>query len=237
MNIPYYLQDLMVGPEPDHKYGRVQARGSLVERNILDRMVQRGTGISREDMQATLDLYTKVVSDSIGDGYNVITRLVNFKPGLKGVFNGATDPFDPSRHHFRAALSEGTDLRDKMRGSSGERLIMPLPAPFLIQYTDYGSHTTDSILTPGNIGEINGQALKYDPENEEEGIFLINEGGSGATRVSDISILTEGRLMFMVPHGLEPGDYTMEVRRSYTNEASIRTGTLHHTLTVSAKKA
>ncbi len=232
MNIPYYLQDLPIGPEPEHKVGKVQARGSLVESNVLDRMVQRGTGISREDMQATLDLYTKVVSDSLGDGYNVITRLANYRPGLKGVFNGATDPFDPKRHHFRASLSEGTDLRNKMRTASGERLVVPLPAPFLIQYMDYGSHTVDSILTPDNIGEINGQALKYDPANEDEGIFLVPEAGGDPIKVSTVSILTEGRLMFMVPSDLAVGEYIMEVRRGYTNEASIRTGTLHHTLTV-----
>ncbi|NER13502.1 DUF4469 domain-containing protein [Leptobacterium flavescens] len=232
MNIPYYLVDLAIGPEPDHKAGKIQARGSLSERNILDRMVQRGTGISREDMQATLDLFTKVVSDGLAEGWAVNTRLTNYRPGIKGIFNGATDPFDPSRHHFRAALSEGADLKKKMREASGERVTVPLPAPFLIQYTDYGSHTTDSILTPDNIGEINGQALKYDAANEEEGIFLVPEASGDAIRVSTVSILTEGRLMFMVPSTLSVGEYIMEVRRGYTNQASIRIGTLHHTLTV-----
>ncbi|NER13384.1 DUF4469 domain-containing protein [Leptobacterium flavescens] len=232
MNIPYYLQDLPIGPEPDHKIGRIQVRGSFSEQNLLDRMTQRGTGISREDMQATLDLFTKVVVDSLTEGWAINTRLANYKPGIKGIFNGATDPFDPGRHHFRATLSEGVELKNKMRVASGERVTVPLPAPFLIQYTDYGSHTVDSTLTPGNIGEINGQALKYNPENENEGVFLIPEAGGDATRVESVSILTEGRLMFMVPTSLAAGEYIMEVRKAYTNEASIRTGTLHHTLVV-----
>ncbi|WP_430968556.1 DNA-binding domain-containing protein [Spongiimicrobium sp. 2-473A-2-J] len=232
MNIPYYLQDLPIGPEPGHKVGKVHTRGSLLEKNLLDRMAKRGTGISRQDMQATLALLTQEIADALADGWAINTPRANYVPSIKGVFNGNTDPFDPKRHHFRAAVSEGTIVKRRMRHAIGERISIPLPVPLLIQYTDHGSHTADSVLTPDNIGEINGQALKYDLANEEEGIFLVPENGGQATKVTSVSIHTEGRLMFMVPPSLTVGEYIIEVRRSYTKQTQTRIGTLHHTLTV-----
>ncbi len=232
MNIPYYLQDLSIGPEGDHKIGRIQARGALSERNLLDRMANRGSGIGREDMRATMDLLAREIANALAEGYTVNTRIANYRPSLRGVFNSATDPFDHARHHFRATLSEGTELKKKMRAASGERITVPLPAPFPVQYTDHGSHTVDNLLTPDNIGEISGRGLKFDIANGDEGIFLVPEDGGGATKIGSVSIFTEGRLMFMVPAGLAAGEYRMEVRRAYTREGSIRAGRLHHILTV-----
>ncbi len=232
MDIPYYLQDLHVGPDQDQKVGKVQPRGSLNEEDLLNRMDKRGTGISWEDMQATLNLLTQEVSDALADGYTVNMRLANYRPGLKGVFSNATDAFDASRHYFRASISEGVVLKKKMREASGERVTVPLRAPRPIQYEDHGSETIDSVLTPESIGEINGEELKYDSSNDSEGIYFIATESGEATKVETVSILTDGRLMFMVPPSLDKGQYTLEVRRAYTNEGTIRIGTFHHSLTV-----
>ncbi len=232
MNILYYLQDLVIGPESELKVGRVQTRGSLTERNLLDRMANRGTGISREDMHATLELLTQEIMDALVNGWAVNTRLANYRPGIKGTFVNATDPFDPKRHRFRAATRPGNELKKKMGEASGERITIPPPAPFPSQYIDHGSDTTDNVLTPDNIGELTGRELKYDVTNTEEGIFLVPEDGGETTKVATVSILTDSRLMFKVPSTLAAGEYTMEVRRGYTKETSIRTGTLRHTLSV-----
>lgn len=230
--IPYALQDLPITPDPNDKSGRVLVRGSLTEDDILQRMLKRGTGISQEDMQATLDLFTKEISDSLTDGWNINTRIANFKPGIKGVFISATDPFDRSRHHFRASLSEGVTLKKKMRNAKGERISNSLPLPAMIQFMDYASRTTDSILTPGNIGELVGEELKFNSKNPAEGIFFINETENTVTKVDTISILTEGKLMFQVPANLTIGEYRLEVRRAYTNQNTIRTGTLTDSLSI-----
>ncbi len=232
MSILYYLQDLPITPDPNDRSGRVKARGSLNESDVLDRMIKRGTGISREDMQATLDLFTEETGDLVAEGWNVNTRLANFRPGVRGVFSSATDPFDHRRHHFQASISEGVVLKKKMRETSGERITAPKPIPGIIEFMDHGSRMVSGSLTPGSIGELTGEALKFNLENKKEGIFFVNKADNVTTKATVISILTEGKLMFQIPAGLTPGSYRLEVRRAYTNEKTIRAGVLSDTLIV-----
>ncbi len=232
MNILYYLQNLPNGPEKGHRTGRVRARGSLDERSILDRMVSRGTGIGRGDMLAILELFTQEIADALADGWAVNTRLARYRPDIKGLFTSTTDPFDRRRHHFRAVLSEGQELKRIMREATGERINVPAPVPHLIQYMDHGSHMPDGPLTPGGTGELTGQGLKYDGANAMEGLFLIHEADSEFIKIRSVSVVTEGRLVFKVPSHLAPGEYILCMRRSYANGANLRAGRLHTTLTV-----
>lgn len=233
MPIPYHLQDLPITPDPNDKSGRVELRGTLDESALLPEMLKRGTGLSKQEILAVIDLYTDVVSDLVQEGFAVNTRLANFRPGIKGMFRSATDPFDPARHQFRASISEGLTLKKKMREATGERKAASVPAPVIIEYFDHATSTANGALTQGGIGEIIGQELKFDPARAGEGIFFINEADTSETGVQMLSVRTEGTLMFLVPAELTAGEYILEVRRSYTSPADIRIGRFAETLTVS----
>ena len=234
MNIPYHLKNLHLTGNAKDKSGQVDQRGTLDESDITNRMLKRGTGLTRQEILGVLDLYTDVVSDQVQIGFAVKTRLANFRPGIRGVFNSATDPFDPERHFFRASISEGIDLKKKMRAATGERLTASKPKPTVIEYNDHGSSKTDDKLTPGSIGELNGENLKFDQSKGVEGIFLISAKDGAETRATVLSLHTEGRLMFLVPDELAAGKYALEVRRAYTSPADIRIGRLNNTLRVTA---
>ena len=232
MNILYHLQNLHITGNNSDKSGRVDPRGTLDESDISNEMLKRGTGLTKQEILGVIDLYTDVLSDQVRAGFAVNTRLANFRPGIKGVFGSATDPFDPERHFFRASITEGVNLKKKMRTATGERTTSAAPKPFIIEYNDHGSSQTDQALTPGSIGEINGQNLKFDPQKETEGIFFVNQEDGSQTRVQVLSLHTESRLMLLVPDELTAGEYKLEVRRAYTRPTDIRTGRLNAILSV-----
>ena len=234
MNIPYHLKNLYITGTRGDKSGRVDQRGTLDENDISDKMLKRGTGLTKQEILGVIDLYTDVVSDQVQSGFAVNTRLANFRPSIKGIFNSATDPFDPERHTFQASISEGIDLRKKMRAATGERHTASAPKPAIVEYQDHGSSRTDERLTPGSIGEINGENLKFDQRKDAEGIFFINKEDGVETRAEVLSVHTEGRLMFLVPEGLAAGKYKLEVRRAYTSPADIRKDNLNKELSVIA---
>ena len=234
MNIQYHLTNLYITGSSD-KSGNVDSRGKLDENDIINKMLKRGTGLTKQEILGVIDLYTDVVSDQVQTGFNVNTRLTNFRPSMKGVFSSATDPFDPERHFFRASITEGIDLKKKMRAATGERLTASTPKPTIIEYKDHGSSKKDKILTPGSIGEIKGDHLKFDQSKDAEGIFFINTKDSVTTRAQVLSLHTESRLMFLVPDVLTAGNYKLEVRSAYTSPQDIRTDQLKATLSVTAK--
>jgi hypothetical protein len=131
-----------------------------------------------------------------------------------------------------ASLSAGLLLSNKMRNARVEKVLQPVPTPVLIQFEDVASQTTGGKLTPGGIGRVSGEELKYDPANNTEGIFFIAEDGA-ESKVASVAQRTEGRLIFSIPGGLAAGQYQLEIRKGYKSGKEIRKGSLPEPLLVS----
>jgi hypothetical protein len=230
MPIKYYLQPNPVTPDPNDQSARVLPNASLTLEDIIAKMMQRGTTVTEADTRAVLNLFFDVVSDEVADGNFVNLPLANIRVGISGVFTSITDSFDPSRHSIRATLSPGLLLSEKMQKVRLEKTLQPLPSPVILEFLNINTNTTNSVLTPGGIGQIVGEELKFNPNNPQEGIFFVAADGT-ETKVQIIASRTEGKLVFSIPT-LPAGNYTLEVRRAYTKENIIRKGVLSDTLTV-----
>ena len=148
------------------------------------------------------------------------------------MFTNANDSFTQRRHKVKASLSQGVLLRDALANVRVEKVTSSLPCPELKEFSDLGSQSTDSIITPSNIGTIVGEELKFNPDNNAEGIFLI-DGDGNETAITSTATRTEGKLVFMIPAGLAAGSYKLQVRKAYTNSNTIRVGELNDDLSVS----
>jgi hypothetical protein len=230
MPIKYYLQPNPVTPDPNDQSARVLPNASLTLEDIIAKMMLRGTTVTEADTRAVLNLFFDVVSDEVADGNFVNLPLANIRVGISGVFTSITDSFDPSRHSIRATLSPGLLLSEKMQKVRLEKTLQPLPSPVILEFLNINTNTTNSVLTPGGIGQIVGEELKFNPDNPQEGIFFVAADGT-ETKVQIIASRTEGKLVFSIPT-LPAGNYTLEVRRAYTKENIIRKGVLSDTLTV-----
>ncbi|MCF8337133.1 MAG: DUF4469 domain-containing protein [Bacteroidales bacterium] len=231
MSVKYHLQPNPITTDPDDHSARVNPVASLDFDSIVQEMLRRGTTVTDTDAQAVVTLFMEVISDKASEGNNVNLPLVSIRPGIRGVFNGASDSFDPARHTIRATVSAGPLLEEKMSQGRPEKILHNRPKPELVAFVDYNSQTTDALLTPGGIGEITGEELKYNHDDAEEGIFFIEDAGT-ETRVDVLSVRTDGKLMFQIPSALTPGNYALVVRRKYGNAQEIRTGELNKSLTI-----
>ncbi|MCK4561096.1 MAG: DUF4469 domain-containing protein [Calditrichia bacterium] len=112
----------------------------------------------------------------LNEGYNVNTPFANFRSGIKGVFMGNTDVFDTSRHQVRPRISSGKRLRDYYRTRiETTKLESAQKNPNLMEFIDHTSKEKDSIATPGWLATLTGHRLKYDPEDDNQGLFFIAE--------------------------------------------------------------
>lgn len=233
MPINYYLQPNPITPDPNDQSARVVSNLIHDVDSIVKEMLRRGTTITEADIRAVLKVLFEVITDEVAEGNNVNLPLVNIKPGITGVFTGAADAFDASRHIKKANLSAGILLTEKMGYADVQKILQPIPTPALIQFIDVTSKTTNSILTPGGIGQIVGEELKFDDTSTGQGIYFIAADGT-ATKVVNIATRTEGKLIFNIPTSLVAGNYTLEVRKGYgSTTVSIRSGNLIDQLQVS----
>jgi hypothetical protein len=225
MPIKYYLQPNSIMPDPDSHSARILPNAVLNLDDIIKMMIRRGTTVTETDARAVIMLFMQVVAETVADGNHVNTPLVNIKPGILGLFKTALDTFDERRHTKRASLSSGTLLNNLMAHASVEKITHPLATPTILEYLDVSSGTSGSLITPSGIGQIIGDKLKFNPQNPAEGIFFIASNGS-EIKVTTLARRTEKRLMFSNPAELIPDTYTLEVRRSFTKDGTIRRGRL-----------
>lgn len=233
MSIKYCLQPNPITPDPNDQSARVISNQVHDVDSITNEMLKRGSTITEADIRAVLKVFFEVVSDEVAEGNNVNLPLVNIKPGISGVFTNATDSYDPSRHIKKANVSSGILLTQKLNFAKVEKVTQTTAAPALIQFTDIVTQNTNSIITPGGIAQVVGEELKFNPENDSEGIYFIAADGT-ATKVTIIASRTEGKLMFSIPNNLVSGSYTLEVRKGYgSTNIVVRTGSLQDALQVS----
>lgn len=232
MAIKYYLQPNPVTPDPNDQSARVLSNKVHDVDSIIKLMLKRGSTVTEADVKAVLSVFFDVVCDEVTDGNNVNLPLVNFKPGITGVFTNVSDSFDPSRHTKKANITSGTMLVKRMSESKVEKITQPTPAPSLIEFTDVNSGNTNSILTPGGIGQIMGEELKFNPDNVDEGIYFIAADNT-PTKVMVIANRTEGKLVFIIPTTLTTGTYRLDVKKGYgTTNLAVRGGSLTDLLQV-----
>ena len=194
-------------------------------------MIARGSTITKADALAVLQDYHDTINELVLQGFKVVTPGANYGLSLKGNFSGQTDAFDPSRHQTAARVSPGVQYRRTIRERVQLQKQEPsIPQPKLLAYANLNNGDSGEVLTPGGPAQLNGHRLKFDPADPEQGIFLLAADNT-ETRIETIIRNTPNELIFLVPAGLAPGNYTLAVRALF-GQNSLRTGLFADTLTV-----
>ena len=231
MAITYYFRPNSITPDPNDQVARILFNKSSNEDKIIQKMLKRGTMSTKSDIKAILELFYEVVIDEMVEGNPLNIPILQSRPTIKGVFTSAADSFDRSRHVVTTSLSPGTLVTKRMAEAELAKTTKVAPAPVLIQFVDSNTNIANANITPNGIGELVGENLKFDKDNPDEGIFFIAED-STETKVSIVPKRFNGQLLFSIP-ALTPGNYTLEVRRAYTKNKTIRKGDLGIVLVVS----
>nr|VFK22415.1 MAG: DNA-binding domain-containing protein [Candidatus Kentron sp. MB]VFK28771.1 MAG: DNA-binding domain-containing protein [Candidatus Kentron sp. MB]VFK74088.1 MAG: DNA-binding domain-containing protein [Candidatus Kentron sp. MB] len=214
---------------------RVRFTDSVDLDAIVRRITEHGSTSTEASLRAMLIETIDACESFLLEGNRVnLGGLCELYPRISGVFQGVTDHFDPARHRVDVGASPGSRVRNTVREEARvEKVetIKPTPAP--LEYEDLGSGEVDSVLTPGNIGTLNGHRLKFDPASRDEGIFLLPGQSDGkAIKIALVQKNKPSQLIFLVPADLPKGNYRIEVRARIEGGKELRAGRADATLRV-----
>ncbi|MCK4340147.1 MAG: DUF4469 domain-containing protein [Phycisphaerae bacterium] len=233
MPIHYALFENNVTADPDDYAASVQMTDTADLDTLIRRMIERGSTTTRADILAVMEDAIGACESMLLDGMRVnFGGLVELFPRVRGIFNGATDTFDPARHSVDVGANPGSRVRQTVRDTASvvkDEAVKPSPNP--LEYRDVGSDTTNDQVTPGNIGQLSGSRLKYDATQADEGIYFVATAG-GETKVATVQKNKPSQLVFLVPAGLLAGTYYVEVRARIRGGTDLRIGRLDSVLTV-----
>jgi hypothetical protein len=157
----------------------VQSMDTANLEQVVDRMVAYGCAVSRTDALSVLQHYFAMVETMLLEGYRIVTPGVNYSISIKGNLDGKTDSFNAERHSIEAIVSPGARLRRAIRERAHAQKELAIQArPELLEYIDWNSGQRDSSLTPGSIGQIVDQRLKFDPVPPKQDIFFVTADGN-----------------------------------------------------------
>jgi hypothetical protein len=234
--LQYHTVDNLMTPAPNDYMAQTVNVRSYNEPQIVEQMLRRGTSLTKTDLLAVNQLRTEVILDLLADGAAVNTSLCNISPSISGVFEGATDSFDASRHKVNINIYANTATRDAAKRIKVEKVQVADPSPYIVEAKDVVSGTVNETLTPGGILELRGSRLKFAAANPANGLFLIPETG-GEIRMEVIAENKPARLMALLPAQLAAGTYYAEVRTTVSQgnakeSKQLKTGRFARPLTV-----
>jgi hypothetical protein len=181
--------------------------------DIFQRINARRPGLTMSQIFSVTNELIEEICTIIGDGEAINTPLINTLFSLSGMYEGATDSFDPKRHSLKLNVYPGTRLREVLRKVKLEKTVAAEPLPHIIEVKDMVSGAVNERLTPGGVVRLGGGRLKILEKEETNGVFIVDEHG---TEIK-LSMIVENKptnIIAVIPADVAPGVYFMEVRTS-----------------------
>ena len=227
----YSLQKNPLLKEGDGFMARVIPQGVKSVDDLIIDMREYHSTVTDADTKAVLEIFFNVVSRNVANGYFVNLPIANFRPSVTGNFTALTDSIDRNRHTVGASISTGTLLNQAMASAQFLKVNGSVPSPTLIEFTDCTTQLTNSKATPNSVATIIGSELKFDPKNDEEGLFFVPSQTGSEVKVQTFASISANKIVFNIP-ALQPGSYAVVVRKGYCNGKVIRSGSLDTLITV-----
>jgi hypothetical protein len=228
MALKFALFENHLTSDPNDYMAVVQDLQSKSQEDVIDLMVGRGSTVTKAEALSVLEEYAAAIFLLLKDGYAINTPIFNLSPSVKGVFSGPDQSFNPASHSVKINITAGARLREVGPKVTVERIKGASPQPDPEYLDDLGSGTRNDLITSGNIAQLRGSRLKFDPEDPAQGVFLIAADAS-ETRMTTVARNKPGQIDFLVPT-LAAGDYKLEVRAIILNGKELKKGALPATL-------
>ncbi len=230
MALKYVLVDNKLTPDPDDCSARTQDVRNVPFEEVISRMTGRGLTLTDTEVQSVFNEFEHVIIDCLEEGCSVSTPFLKISPSIMGVFHNPDDAFDPARHAVRLNASLGNSIVIDQRKMKLQKEKLSAVQPEIVSVKDYQTMQVNEVIMRNSTVEIKGSDLKIYPEDQEQGIFIGNQGNE--VRVSIYMMNKPSLLIFQVPQNVPGGEVYIKVKNKLMKGNTLRTGTFGTNLTV-----
>lgn len=198
--------------DKDDKIFVVVSQGTADQDRLVDEIMDVNPGLEPETIRMVLDLFNRIVMKLLLQGLRVNTGLINIELVCKGVtYDGTWNPevnslqinIAPSKE-FRAILDNTTihingEAQSPMSVAGGE-----------------SAQGAGFRVKAGRAFTLHGRNLKVMGDDPSVGISLTDSDGTVTKIEGDLIIQNDPKkLVFIIPAGLDEGDYELKVVTQY----------------------
>ncbi|MDR0699046.1 MAG: DUF4469 domain-containing protein [Tannerella sp.] len=194
----YFLINNHLTHDPNDQVAIPTNIRSYSDDQIIDRIMQRGTTLTRPDLLAGIRAYQEEHGYIVEEGNGFNTGLLNAGPNIIGKFDSATDSYDRSRHKMHYSVNFSRTIQDMIGKIKMNKVQAPNTCPVITAIKDSQSGLTDGMLSAGGVLDIAGSRLKVYPDLPDDGVYFIDAGGKEYKAVTLVEN-KPSRLIVMLP--------------------------------------
>jgi hypothetical protein len=171
-----------------------------------------GSTITVADIRAVMETLQHMVIENLANGNSVDTGFIQFKAYVKGGFETLNSSYQRGKNQIavRARLSSKikTEVESRARVEQVEKTAKN---PIIDKFVNH-SREEDHRIMSGDLCSIRGKRLQIPSKDGKMGVFIVHETDGREIRIDEITTDHRNRLIFSIPRGLKPGNYTLIVR-------------------------
>jgi hypothetical protein len=216
------LYDNVLTEDPNDFAARVIADKPLNSIDVCNYATQRGgADVSAKAMNHAVDLFLGEMVYLLCNGFTVNTGVFSVRPKIKGVFNKATEQFNPEKHKISFDFNQGLKLRRELANVSVEITGVSKVTFFIDEVEDIESESISDLLTPNRNLRISGSKIKISGESAENGVYFVNQETNERVKVSSkIPVNKPSELMVVIP-SLAAGAYKLEIVTQFSGNSKL----------------
>lgn len=135
--------------DPDDRLARPVDVKVNSREDLIEEITGPGSILKPTESNAVINSYWRTISDYISRGESYSDEYIKTRLGITGVFQNDDDQFDAVRH----AVVPSAVLKEAVTAAAAEIQLQKVDgvriAPEIEHIYDWGSQTTDDVLTPG----------------------------------------------------------------------------------------
>ncbi|MDR1680020.1 MAG: DUF4469 domain-containing protein [Prevotellaceae bacterium] len=210
----YSLHDNALTKRANDMWAQTHPKLHYDRKAFINLMLERGTLISKTDIIAVLNHMEETAAYIVENGGTLKLPLFNTNFSISGVFEGANDAFDPTRHKLCVNVVKGTVLRKAEQRVKLSKANISWCQPQIHQIKDSISGSVDTILTAGGAVEILGIKIKLLGDKPETGLYFVAEDGT--TSKAEVIIRNKPSQIIALIPALKAGRYRIKVVTQFT---------------------
>ena len=189
--------------------------------DIADIITKERTEFRKETILNILAMRDKAVKDFIQDGNSFMDGLVQISPRVSGVWETENAAYDEKVHRRTVDLIPTADLRTALDAIGVKVLGAKDSTARITAVTDTATGLKDGTLTIGDDIIIEGEKIKVDEKDSQQGVFFKAANGTEYKTTRRLSVNNPSQLIARVPKEVPAGAVTVIVRTKYSGTARL----------------
>ena len=173
-----------------------------------------------ETILSILNMRDKAVLDFIRDGLSVMDGVSQISPRVSGVWETENAPYDEKIHRRTVDMVATADLRNALDEITVKVLGAKETTAKITAVTDTATGLTDGTITIGDDILIEGEKLKVDEKDTEQGVFFLTSDGGEHKTERRLSVNKPSQIIARVPKNIPEGKVQIVVRTKYSGSGA-----------------